>query len=148
MNLILKRGAPSPSCTIGRLFEDVDFECYALEDVVREVPGKPVTEWKVAGETAIPAGRYKITITRSNHFKRDLPLLNGVPGFLGVRIHPGNTEADTEGCILVGTAAAEGEITESRKAFDVLFEKIRDALDVGEEVWITVLNPGQEDAPA
>lgn len=144
MNLNLKRRASSLSCTIGQLFEDEEFECFTLEDLVREVPGKPVGEWKVAKETAIPAGRYKITITHSNHFKRDLPLLNAVPGFLGVRIHPGNTEADTEGCILVGTSAGEDALTESRRAFEELFEKIRDAIDMGEEVWISVLNHEQK----
>jgi Steigviridae/Suoliviridae L,D-carboxypeptidase/transpeptidase len=140
VNLILKRHAPSLTCTIGELFEDDVFVCFTLEDLVREIKGRPVEEWKVRGETAIPEGVYKITVTHSKHFDRDLPLLNAVPGFLGVRIHSGNTDADTDGCILVGTKVAEnGEsLLESRDAFDELFEIIRDAIDVGEEVWITV----------
>jgi hypothetical protein len=143
MNLILKRRPSLVDCTIGELFEDDTKLCYTLEDVVREVPGKPVPEWKIAGETAIPEGRYKITVTHSQHFNRDLPLLNGVPGFLGVRIHPGNTDEDTEGCILVGTAVAGDSINESRKAFESLFHDIRDAIDVGEEVWITISTNGE-----
>lgn len=143
MNLILKRRPSGMTATIGDLFEEDVQECFSLEDVVREVQGKPVSEWKIAGETAIPSGRYKISITHSNHFKRDLPLLNAVPGFLGVRIHPGNTDADTEGCIVVGTSVGDESILESRKAFEDLFEKIRDAIDMGEEVWITIVNAGQ-----
>lgn len=140
MNLTLKRRPSGVSCTIGELFENEEHECFTLEDIVREVPGKPVSEWKIGGETAIPSGRYKITVTHSLHFNRDLPLLNGVPGFLGVRIHSGNTDADTEGCILVGRSLADEAIMQSRLAFDQLFEKIRDALDASEEVWISIVN--------
>jgi hypothetical protein len=108
--------------------------CYTLEDIVR-----PDGE-KVHGETAIPAGRYRVDVTFSHHFQRDLPLLMDVPNFEGVRIHPGNTDADTEGCILVGTyIGPEGNaITESRAAFDRVFPEIRDAIEHGEEVWIEV----------
>lgn len=142
MNLLLKRRTSSLTCTLGDLFENDSFICYTLEDLVREVPSKSVTEWKVPHETAIPQGRYKITVTHSQRFDRDLPLLNAVPGFLGVRIHSGNTDADTDGCILVGTRVSDdGEsLLESRKAFDELFADIRMAIDSGEEVWIEVRN--------
>jgi hypothetical protein len=143
VNLELRRRPSSTHATIGELFEADALQCFTLEDVVRERPGVPVGEWKIPGKTAIPAGRYKITVTHSQRFGRDLPLLNAVPGFLGVRIHPGNTAADTEGCILVGTQMAGEAIVESRKAFEELFADIRGALDSGEEVWITVLNLGQ-----
>lgn len=140
MNLELRRKPSLPHCTLGELHVDGGFQCFTLEDVVREHPGAPVAEWKIPGETAIPAGRYKVTVTHSQRFNRDLPLLNAVPGFLGVRIHPGNTEADTEGCILVGSHIAGDAITESRIAFGALFEKVRDAFNAGDEVWITIKN--------
>ena len=74
---------------------------WVLEDQVREVVGEPVSEWKVPGKTAIPAGRYKVLITFSNRFQKLMPQLMDVPGFTGVRIHAGNTAADTEGCLLL-----------------------------------------------
>ena len=145
MNLLLEREPSGASCTIGNLQVDGDFQCYTLEDVVREVEGQPAESWKQYGKTAIPAGTYKVRITYSNRFKRDLPLLQAVPGFEGVRIHPGNTDADTEGCILPGMRIApHGEAVEqSRAAFDRLFEKIDAAEKAGEEVWITITNANQ-----
>lgn len=142
MNLLLERQSSDVSCTIGDLQIDGHWFCYTLEDVVREVAGQPVAEWKVAGKTAIPAGHYKVRITYSNRFRRDLPLVQAVPGFEGVRIHPGNTDADTEGCILPGTRIApQGEAVEqSSAAFDRLFEKIDEAETAGEEVWLTITN--------
>lgn len=119
------------SCTIGTLLIDGVFECYTLEDVVR-----PDGEPKVFGETAIPAGEYDVTITFSPHFQRDLPLLHAVPSFEGVRIHPGNTAADTEGCLLVGESRDAESIHNSRAAFDALYPKIRDAIERGEKVTI------------
>lgn len=93
---------------------------------------------KVYGETAIPAGVYNVVITPSKRFKRDLPLLENVPGFEGIRIHPGNTAADTDGCILVGRAKGADYVSESKAAFAVLMGKIRDALDAGEKVTLEV----------
>lgn len=127
-------------CTLGTLSIDGVEECVTLEDVVRESPGDPVAAWKVPGETAIPVGKYRVIVNHSAHFGRDLPLLLKVPGFEGVRIHPGNTDKDTEGCILVGTAIAGQSIVESRKAFAAVFNTISEALANGEEVWIELEN--------
>mgnify|MGYP001576927075 CR=1 FL=1 len=107
-------------------------ECWILEDTRR-----PDGE-KVYGRTCIPPGRYKVIITRSQRFGVDLPLLVDVSGFSGVRIHPGNTDADTEGCLLPGRTRATDRVGESRVAFDALFAKIKDAIDDGEGCWITV----------
>jgi hypothetical protein len=143
MQLTLKRRPSSIDSTIGELFIDGVFECFTLEDLVREVPGRPVSEWKVARETAIPAGTYAVIITDSMRFKRQLPLLVNVPGFSGVRIHSGNTAEDTEGCILVGSQVNGDAIIESRKAFDALFEKLSDAFESWQTVHITVTNGEQ-----
>jgi hypothetical protein len=141
MELVLQRKPSLPRATLGVLFLDSEHLCHTLEDVVRERPGVPVSEWKIAGETAIPAGTYQIVVNRSPRFGKELPLLVGVPGFAGVRIHAGNTHADTEGCILVGRRAAGDTVLESRFALLTVMQYITQELDYGREVWLTVRNP-------
>jgi hypothetical protein len=140
MELLVTRDYKGLTCTIGSLFVNDQFECYTLEDVIREVPGQSVTSWKVFGQTAIPRGRYQVVITMSARFKFETPILLNVPGFEGVRIHPGNTDRDTEGCILVGdTKDVDGEfIGNSRVAWQKLVDKIRAAIATGEKVYITL----------
>lgn len=139
MKLRLERTWCGAVCTIGTLSIDGAFECFTLEDVVRERDGEPVEAWKIRGETAIPRGTYPVTITWSNRFKRDLPLVDRVPGFAGIRIHPGNTHEDTEGCILVGRAKGPDRVLESRAAFLDLYDKLDQALARGEAVTLEVI---------
>lgn len=120
--------------TIGKMFIDGIDTCYTLEDIIR-----PDGE-KVYGKTAIPAGRYRVDVTPSARFKRDLPILLDVPNFTGVRIHAGNSAEDTHGCILVGLTQEGDRITRSRDAMAVVFPQIRDAVQRGEEVWIEISN--------
>jgi len=117
MELQVKRTDFFDNSTIGELSVNGQFECYTLEDKVRPV--------KIKGETAIPAGRYEVIINYSQRFDRLLPLLLSVPNFEGVRIHPGNTAADTEGCILVGVTKEQEFIGQSRVAFEQLFAKLK-----------------------
>lgn len=133
MKLEVKRPEQcGPVCTIGRMFVDGDNYCFTLEDVVRP------DGVKIFGETAIPEGTYKVIVNYSNRFQKLMPLLVDVPNFQGVRIHPGNTAADTHGCILVGANKTDTTITNSRKVFDPLFDKIKTAFDAGEEIWLTI----------
>jgi hypothetical protein len=123
VQLTLKRKPSAHGCTIGELFYNDKFFCYTLEDVVR--PGGE----KVAGATAIPAGTYPITITRSPTFRMLTPRLHGVPDFEGVLMHAGNSAVDTRGCILVGLAKlpSNAKIYKSREAFEALMSKLLDA---------------------
>ena len=116
MKILVKRLHFTANSIVGEMYVDGKFECYTIEDIEREV--------KVMGKTAIAKGTYKVIINMSNRFKRQLPLLLNVPNFEGVRIHPGNTALDTEGCILVGRTRAVDFVGESRKAFTKLFEKM------------------------
>jgi len=134
MDLILERIDRNDTCTIGRLTLDGSFECWTLEDVVR------ADGVKIPKETAIPAGMYTIDITHSPRFDRDLPLLLNVSGFIGIRIHPGNDAADTDGCILVGRTRGDRKILESRIAFDSLFAKLQAAKAKGEPIKIEIVN--------
>ena len=123
MKIEVKRLHRTSNSTIGELTIDGKFECYTLEDTEREFV-------KIKGETAIPKGTYKVIINQSNRFKRLLPLLINVPNFEGVRIHAGNSNHDTEGCILVGQNRSVDYITKSRKAFDSLFKKMQGTKDI------------------
>lgn len=133
MKLRLIRKLLHEDSTIGELLIDGYFECYTLEDKVR-----PLGE-KIPGRTAIPAGTYKLVIDQSDRFQRLMPHLLDVPNFDGIRIHSGNTDKDTEGCILVGsTVVNENFIGNSKGVFDQLFAKLKSTFDLGEEVSITV----------
>ena len=111
-------------CTIGDLLIDGEFFCFTLEDVVREGV-------KIPGETAIPYGTYQVITNHSNRFKRVMPLIINVQNFEGVRIHSGNTDKQTEGCILVGYKKVENYISQSKKAFDDFFPKLQAGLENG-----------------
>jgi len=139
MNLRLLRKTFSDVSTIGELSVDGKPECFTLEDKVRAV--------KIRGETAIPAGIYEVTITFSEKFKKPLPLLLNVPNFAGIRIHSGNTAANTEGCILVGTTQGKDHVGSSRVAFAALFAKIEAALKK-EKIFIEVVGGTVQDVNA
>jgi hypothetical protein len=131
MELKLRRFEFGTNYTIGKLYVDGIYHCFTLEDKVRE--GE-----KVNGQTAIPYGTYSVIIDHSNRFNRDLPHILNVQGFEGVRIHTGNTSADTEGCILVGTTwAGKDFVGNSKFAFDPLFEKMKAADKITLEIYHT-----------
>lgn len=131
MNITLNRIAKRDSYTIGKLYIDGQYFCDTLEDKDRglnqSTPLSQIYSKKVYGQTAIPTGIYKIIISYSNRFKKSMPLLLNVPGFAGIRIHTGNTSADTDGCILVGKNKAVGKVLESRDTYNKLFAKLTEA---------------------
>ena len=132
MKLTLVRTDLTEASTIGSLSVNDTFQCFTLEDKVQ------AGGVKIFGETAIPAGEYTVTVTYSPRFKRQLPLLVNVSGFVGVRIHPGNSARDTEGCILVGRKKSVDWISDSVAAFDELFPKIYAAFQAHEPITLTV----------
>ncbi|CAB4134757.1 hypothetical protein UFOVP275_11 [uncultured Caudovirales phage] len=140
MNIIIQREPSNSKNTHGELMHNGDTLCYTLEDVVREVPSVPVAEWKVKGATAIPAGRYRVTLELSTRFGPDTLTINDVDGFDKIRMHGGNTETDTEGCPLLGYVRTESGIRNCAPAVSLVKELVRDALNQGEEVWIEVIN--------
>lgn len=139
MELRIKRIRADAVSTLGELYVNGEFFCYTLEDADRflETGGE-----KVMGQTAIPRGLYQLVLNESRRFERLLPLLINVPQFAGVRIHPGNTHRDTEGCILVGTAhslTSDGHrVQNSRVIFDKLFELLQAAFDDKKVITIKV----------
>lgn len=123
LSLTLIRKWRTERSTVGELYVGGTFFCYTLEDRDRLSEGLP----KVAGSTAIPAGTYSVVLTHSPRFGRVLPEVLDVPGFAGVRIHPGNKPEDTEGCILVGMSRAKDTVLDSKVAFSALDAKIQAA---------------------
>jgi len=137
MELILERIAKRKTYTIGRLYirrqvmdeylpgiEDQYF-CDTLEPTWRDYANGA---YKVKGRSAIPEGRYAVVISWSPKMKQWLPIL----------IHAGNCSEDTEGCILVGKNREVGKVLDSRIWVHRLKQKIVEAKDKGEAVWITI----------
>jgi len=151
MELLLTRIAKKKTYTIGRLsiLEQVMDEysagtaekyfCDTLEPTWRDYANGA---YKVKGRSAIPEGRYAVVISYSPKFGAWLPILLGGPEFnrkwQGIRIHAGNTSEDTEGCILVGKNREVGKVLDSRIWVHRLKQKIVEAKDKGEAVWITI----------
>ena len=136
IEFLLKRDLRREDVTLGRLLCGVEHIGYICEDADRELEEFP--ERKIPGETAIPRGRYHLTTSFSNRFQRVMPLIEDVPGFSGVRIHGGNTAADTEGCPLLGrTRTAEG-VVNCKEVNERLLKRIQDEEAAGNRCWITV----------
>lgn len=141
-----------PHSTIGDISTpDGTHLAFTCEDVVREPSaGHPATvdsgalaawvkSWKVFGRTAIPYGRYRLAWTPSTRFGRHTLELLSVPGFGGIRIHPGNTEADTEGCILPGLSIMDREaVGNSKMAVAKLEALICPQLEAGHHVYLDI----------
>lgn len=132
--LVLERVIYNETETIGRLLIDNKFYCWTLEDKDRglEKGGK-----KIKKETAIPKGTYEVAITWSNKFQRRMPILLDVPQFQGIRIHVGNSNVDTEGCILLGFKKTNNRIQSSREATNMFYSLLGEKLKTG-KVFIQV----------
>lgn len=128
MRLTLIRIANRPTYCIGKLYIDGKWFCDTLEDTDRGLDDtmdvETILGLKVYGMTAIPTGIYVVQLTYSPKYKKILPLITNVKGYAGVRIHSGNTEKDTEGCVLVGKNKEVGKVLDSRKTFNLLMKKI------------------------
>ena len=134
MKLTLKRIALRSTYTIGRLYVDGNYFCDTLEDTVRDLnkDGKfDNGEKKIKGKTAIPYGTYEIKWTYSPRFKKYTPQLMNVPSFEGIRIHSGNTSADTEGCLILGENKQVGKVLNSRATINKFYPIIKKACSKG-----------------
>ena len=149
MELLLERIARRDTYTIGHLSIDGNRFCDTCEDTDRglrqDLPLSVNQAKKRRGITAIPVGRYRVTLdVKSPKYSKKkqydfckgfVPRLINVPAFEGILIHIGNTAADSEGCILVGRNTKVGMVLESTKTFKALYEVLRKATD---PIYITV----------
>lgn len=139
--LTLVREPSKDGATLSVLYLGAYAICDVLEDEVREVPGMEVVLWKVKGRTAIPAGSYALALENSLRFGPDTLTVRGVPGFEYIRIHGGNTQLDTEGCLLPGTRNGTNTVKDSRVALQRLRDLIVPSLRRGEPVILKIINP-------
>jgi hypothetical protein len=136
--LKLYRKYKGETYTIGHLYQVLNIAYGDSPEIyITDTLEDPVRDEKIAGITAIPAGRYEITLEDSPHFKRELPYLHDVPEFTGILIHAGNTPEDTRGCILVGENKIKGQVVNSRFWEHEVTELIRTAIEDGQKVFIT-----------
>lgn len=156
MELTLKRIALRSEYTIGKLYVDGEYVCDTIEDTVRDLDkdGKFANgEVKIPGKTAIPYGRYEITMKvkspkYSNFSKYSwakkydgyLPRLLNVPHFDGVLIHVGNSALDSEACVLVGENKVVGKVINSVNTFSRLMDDyLVPAKKRNENIVITII---------
>ena len=156
MELILKRIALRSEYTIGKLYVNGEYVCDTIEDTVRDLDkdGKFANgEVKIPGKTAIPYGRYEITMKvkspkYSNFTKYSwakkydgyLPRLLNVPHFDGVLIHVGNSALDSEACVLVGENKVVGKVINSVNTFRRLMDDyLVPAKKRNEKISITII---------
>ncbi len=134
---LLNREIFNDDCTLGRFYIEGEHYAYTCEDKERylEVNGPDA---KVPKETAIPRGRYRMTVTYSKRFNKVMPELKGVPYFTGVRIHGGNTKDDTEGCPLIGEERTENGVRKCKEVVDGLIRKIIAEEKLGNLFCVTV----------
>ena len=131
MKLKLERLYKKDNYTIGKLYINDKYFCDTLEDTVREL--NTIND-KIKHKTAIPEGTYKVVVTMSHRFKRLLPLLLNVPYFTGIRIHKGNDENDTSGCILIGENKIKGKVINSTYYEEKLVELMKNEEDIEIEI--------------
>lgn len=135
MQIELHRKYRKNGYTIGLLYINGQFVCNTLEDTDRGLTSamsvNDIAAVKVKGKTAIPTGSYPVIMSYSPRFKKQMPLICGVKGFEGIRIHSGNSAEDTEGCILCGKNTEVGRITSSKIWTEKVYEYIRGGLKQG-----------------
>lgn len=146
MELLLDRKYKLKEYTIGKLYVGGRYFCDTLEDKVRELGLDG--SGKVKGMTAIPAGRYRITMNVVSLKYRHrsaykfcggrVPRLLNVPFFEGILMHIGNDAKDTDGCILVGENKQKGRVINSTVTFKRLWYKLEEYNTRNEEIYITI----------
>jgi len=141
MNLTLYRFHASDYDTVGLLYVNGVFAVFTLEDQYQAV--------KVMNETRIPAGRYRVALQyspkMSPHYGHDMISILNVPGFTGIRIHKGNTEEDTSGCLLVGLMAdishgGRSKLLRSTEGYNYLYPIVAEAVGSGDQVEIEIVD--------
>lgn len=139
MNFLLTRDVIESEFTLGTLsYKETSTALigYTCEDRDRLLEIYP--DRKIKGTSAIPRGTYKLTVSYSNRFKKNMVELLNVPGFSGIRVHGGNTNEDTEGCILLGEVRTSEGVAKC-KALNLFFVSLIQAIaETGEDSYMEI----------
>ena len=142
MELRLERKYRSNNYCIDKLYINGKYFSDALEDPDRGLTDsmslEEIKKIKIKGNTCIPYGTYNVIITYSPRFKRNLPLINNVKGFDGIRVHNGNTPQDSSGCVLLGFNKIKGQVIDSKVTVNKFIDIVQKALNKGEKVTIEI----------
>ena len=142
MKLRLERRYRCNNYCIDKLYINNEYFSDALEDPDRSLTDsmslEEIKRIKIKDNTCIPYGTYNVTITYSPRFKRNLPLINNIKGFDGIRVHSGNTPQDTEGCVLLGFNKIKGQVIDSKVTVNKFIDIVQKALNKGEKVTIEI----------
>jgi hypothetical protein len=136
MKIVVERFLFEKDCTVGRLYIDGVMQCFTIEDEIRVV--------KIKGETAIPYGVYEVGTRYSPKFSptfgHEMLWVKNVPGFQYILIHWGNTDDDTDGCLLVGNKIGiinnQTAVLNSKSTYLKIYKIISDYLETGGKVTI------------
>ena len=156
MELKLIRKYRKTDYTIGILYINNKYFCEILEDADRGLKDsmslEEIKKIKIKDQTCIPYGTYTITLdvvspkfSTKTYYKEvcngKVPRLLNVKGFEGILIHVGegsNGHRLTSGCLLVGRNTIKGGLTEGKKYFQLLYNKMLEAKKRGEKVTIEI----------
>lgn len=154
MKLVVKRTYRNPNYTIGHLYVNDKYFCDTIEDTDRNLTQNmskiEIAKKKIKGQTCIPYGTYIVTMKvpspKYSDFKKypyaaivkgKMPRVLNVPGFEGILIHPGSTQRDTDGCLVVGENKVKGQVINSQSTWKRLVYILKQASDKGEIITIT-----------
>lgn len=121
MRITLTRSFQNNKATLGMLKIDgiTHDPIFTLENPLRHT----------SFDSCIPTGNYKCEPFSGSLF-HNVWIVKDVPGRSAILIHPGNTERDTLGCILLGLGAGamkdEPCVTQSRLAIEYFRKLVED----------------------
>lgn len=153
MDIQIKRIAKKPTYTISKWYINGQYFCDGIEDTDRglsdDMPLSDIRRIKVAGKTAIPTGKYQVTLKiKSPKYSQKgfymgfcggyMPRLLKVKGFEGILIHSGNSERDTEGCLICGQNKVVGKVVNSLETWKKLYQMMKEADDKNEMITVTI----------
>jgi hypothetical protein len=127
VNITVQRQNFDAQCTQGEMLLNGTHFGWTLEPQSDPSKGKPY---------CVAAGTYAVLLQQSAHFNMVVPVVQNVPNFTGVEIHPGNFPPDTHACCLVGETEGTDFVGNSRAAFDALMQQLS---SVTEPITITYI---------